>query len=205
MIGLIEQVASQRRLILASGSPRRRDLLKSAGLTFEIISPDVNELTGEDDLMPRDLCLMNARLKSCAVAMEYPGDLVIGSDTVVALGGKSYGKPGDLDEARSHLSRFRGRVHEVMTGVSLIQGEESSEFIETSFVKFRNFSDEIMEKYLSKVHVLDKAGGYAIQEHGDMIIEKMEGDYDNIVGLPVAKVLDHLQLMGFPIPHQSDV
>jgi len=199
MIGLVEHPEIQQKLILASGSPRRRDLLKAAGLTFEIVSPDVEELTGES-LKPRDLSLMNARLKACAVGRNYPEDLVIGSDTVVALGGEAFGKPVDLNEARGNLKLFRGRVHEVITGVSIVRGEEVSEFVETSYVKFRDFSDEVIEEYLGKVPVLDKAGGYAIQDHGDLIVEKVEGDFDNIVGLPVAKVLDHLRFMGFPLP-----
>ncbi len=200
MIGLIDSSALSPRLILASGSPRRRDLLKEAGLSFEIICPEVEEL-GPGTLKPRELSLTNARLKATAIALDHPQDLILGSDTVVALGGAVYGKPQDLAEARSNLKTFRGRVHEVITAVSLIQGSESLDFIEASYVKFHQFDDSTLEDYLAKVDVLDKAGGYAIQEHGEMIVEKIEGDFNNIVGLPVAKVLDHLEQMGFPLPH----
>ncbi len=135
--------------------------------------------------------------------MSQPEAMVIGADTVVALGGQVFGKPKDLEEAAANLRLFRGRVQEVMTGVVLSHGDHVSEFVETSYVKFYDYSDAVIEEYLSKVPVLDKAGGYAIQDHGEMIVERFEGDFDNIVGLPVALVLDQLQRMGFPIPTEE--
>jgi len=198
MIGLIDLPATTR-LILASGSPRRRDLLREAGLSFEIMSPEVEELKA-GDLPPRELALTNARLKSLAIAKDHPNDIVLGSDTVVALGGKVYGKPVDLSEASENLRTFSGRVHEVISAVSIIGGDKGSDFIETSYVKFRSLDEVVIQDYLAKVHVLDKAGGYAIQDQGEMLVEKVEGDFDNIVGLPVGKVLDHLKEIGFPLP-----
>lgn len=186
-------------LILASGSPRRRDLLREAGLSFQILSPGVEERSG-GDLPPRELALANARLKCLAVSRENREALVIGADTVVALDGRVFGKPVDLAEAAGNLRLLRGRVHEVMTGVVFAHGDQISEFVETSSVKFRDFSDDVIGAYLAKVPVLDKAGGYAIQDHGEMIVEKFEGEFDNIVGLPVALVLDQLERMGFPVP-----
>jgi septum formation protein len=186
-------------LILASGSPRRRDLLREAGLSFQILSPEVEEL-GPGDLPPRELALANARLKCFAVSLENPEAIVIGADTVVALGGRVFGKPESLEEAAANLRLFRGRVQEVMTGVVLAHGEHVSEFVETSYVKFHDFSDETIEEYLEKVPVLDKAGGYAIQDHGEMIVERFEGDFNTIVGLPLSLVLDQLERMGFPVP-----
>ena len=198
MIGLSEG-SIDWELILASGSPRRRELLAGAGLSFQIISPEVEELQA-GELAPRELVLANARLKCMAVALENPGALVIGADTVVALGGRVFGKPENLDEAAENLRQFRGRVHEVMTGVVVAHGDQVAEFIESSYVKFRDFSEEVISEYLEKVPVLDKAGGYAIQDHGEMIVERYEGDYETIVGLPVALVLDQLKRMGFPVP-----
>lgn len=186
-------------LILASGSPRRRDLLAEAGLSFQIVSPEVEEWSG-GGLPPRELALANARLKCLAVSMENRVAMVIGADTVVALGGRIFGKPTDLAEAATNLRMFRGRVHEVMTGVVLAHGDRVAEFVGCSYVKFRDFSEAVLEEYLEKVPVLDKAGGYAIQDHGDMIVERYEGDFDNIVGLPVGLVLDQLERMGFPVP-----
>ncbi len=202
VIGL-QEGAVDWQLILASGSPRRRELLREAGLSFQIHSPEVEEFDGSD-FKPRELCVANARLKCEKVASVFPDALVIGADTVVAMGGQVYGKPKDLAEAADNLRAFRGRVHEVMTGVVLKHRERSVEFVETSYVKFGEFSDHVIEQYLKRVSVLDKAGGYAIQECGEMLVERHEGSFDNIVGLPVAIVLDQLKRMGFPLPSVKD-
>jgi len=186
-------------LVLASGSPRRRDLLRRAGLSFQINSPDVDELE-PGAKPPRQLCLSNARLKAKAVATLDPFSTILAADTIVSHGGLVYGKPADIEEAAANLRTLRGKVHEVMTGVVIYHNAAASEFVETSYVKFRDFSDEVIAAYLSKVPVLDKAGGYAIQDHGDLLVEKIEGDYDNIVGLPVSLVLDQLAKIGFPVP-----
>ena len=198
VIGLTEG-STKWELILASGSPRRRELLSEAGLSFKIISTDVDELSG-DGYSPRDLALTNARLKCMAISVARPESMVIGADTVVTLGGKIYGKPLDLKEAAKNLRIFSGRIHEVLTGVVLSCGDQRAEFVSTSFVKFKDLNELDIEDYLSKVYVLDKAGGYAAQEHRELIIEKFEGDYQNIIGLPVSLVLDQLYKMGFPIP-----
>ncbi|MDB4257738.1 Maf family protein [bacterium] len=189
-------------LILASGSPRRQDLLKKAGVIFSVISPDVNEL--EAGALPaRDLCLTNARLKASAVAVTHPESLVLASDTVVSLDGVVFGKPVDLEEAAGNLRRFRNQTQEVMTGVVFQRGGEIEELIEISQVSFKNYSDQVIEDYLETVPVLDKAGGYAIQDHGEWLVEEIEGDYHNIVGLPLTKVLAHLAKLGFDLP-QND-
>ena len=203
MIGL-EEGDIRWELVLASGSPRRRDLLREAGLSFQINSPDVEELEPGAE-PPRQLCLSNAELKANAVARQDPFSTIIAADTIVTLGGQVFGKPVDLEEAAGNLRMLRGRVHEVMTGVAIYHDAVMSKFVDTSYVKFRNFSDEVIEEYLSKVPVLDKAGGYAIQDHGDLLVEKIEGDYDNIVGLPVSLVLDQLAKIGFPTPTSPKV
>jgi len=190
---------SMPTLILASGSPRRRDLLREAGLDPEIIPPAVVEF-GAGDFPPHELCLRNAELKAGEILKVHPDEFVIASDTVVALDGSVYGKPESLEEAAGNLRHFSGRVHQVMTGVVIFHGQDSLRFVEMSEVKFRDLSEEVIRKYLAKVSVLDKAGGYAIQSHGDWIVEEIKGDYQNIVGLPVAKVLASLVQMGFPVP-----
>jgi septum formation protein len=190
------------RIILASGSPRRKELLTAAGLTFTVEVPDVDEL--EAGVLPaRDLCLTNALLKAAGSSRSNPNDLIIASDTVVAMGGTVYGKPKDLAEAAGNLKCFRGKTHEVMTGVALQKGEIKATFIEVSRVTFRDYPDSVIDDYLKIVPVLDKAGGYAIQDHGDWLVEKIEGDYDNIVGLPVTKVLAKLNEMGFNLSEQD--
>lgn len=201
VIGMSEG-APHWELILASGSPRRRELLTSAGLSFQIISPQVDELSG-GELSPRALALANARLKCMAVSLENREAMVIGADTVVALDGEVFGKPRDLEEAADNLRRFGGRVHEVVTGVVLAHGDQVAEVMGAAYVKFRELSDEVIADYFDKVPVLDKAGGYAIQDHGEMIVEGYEGEYETIVGLPVGLVLDQLARMGFPVPQKD--
>ena len=198
MIGLTDGAPSPE-LILASGSPRRRELLTKAGLSFRVLSPEVEELSG-DDHEPRELALTNARLKCMAVSLGMPEAVVIGADTVVALDGRIYGKPVDLAEAAQNLRDLSGRVHEVLTGVVMAQGDRRSEFVGSTYVKFRELRELDIEDYLSKVYVLDKAGGYAAQEHRELIIEGFEGDYDNIIGLPVSLVLGQLEKMGVALP-----
>lgn len=186
-------------VILASGSPRRADLLSRAGVIFRVVSPDIEELEG-DRFPARELCLKNACLKAEAVASSHRHDFVIAADTVVVLAGKVFGKPKDLAEGASFLRELRGRVHEVMTGVAIRHGDEKSDFVETSYVKFREFSDEMITQYHAKVDVLDKAGGYGLQEMRDLLVEKVEGDESNVVGLPVSLVLAQLRQMGYHMP-----
>lgn len=189
------------RLILASGSPRRLELLRETGLEPKVIPPAVEEFSA-GAFPPRELCLVNARIKAQVVAADFAKDYVIASDTVVALDGQVYGKPESVEEAAGNLRCFSGRTHEVMTGVVIQQGEEIVEFVEVSQVKFRAFDELVIQQYLAKVYVLDKAGGYAIQDHGEWLVEEIEGDYETIVGLPLVKVLATLEEMGFPLPER---
>lgn len=199
MIAPSESFSPDRKLVLASGSPRRQQLLKEAGLIFDIDVTNVTEM--EPGSMPaRELCVTNARLKACAGALRRPGDLVLGSDTIVVLGEKVFGKPDCLDTARSYLRELSGRAHEVMTAVSLVEGENSVDFVESAFVKFRQLDEDAITDYLERVEVLDKAGGYAAQEEGQRIIEEIEGDFHTVMGLPVARVLEELEKLHFPLP-----
>ena len=197
MIGL-EEGDIRWELVLASGSPRRRDLLREAGLSFQINSPDVEELEPGAE-PPRQLCLSNAELKANTVARQDPLSTIIAADTIVTLGGQVYGKPADLEEAASNLRTFRGRVHEVMTGVVIYHDAVMSKFVETSYVKFRNFSDEVIEEYLAKVPVLDKAGGYAIQGAAEGLVSWLQGSHSGVVGLPLYETRILLKSAGFPL------
>ena len=184
-----------RPLILASGSPRRKDLLERAGFAFEVIPPDVDEW--EPGSYPfRTLCVANAVRKARAVRAEHPEAVVLGADTLVGLGDAILGKPGGMAEAVDMLGRLAGRVHEVCTGVCIADPEGEKAFFEVTWVRFRKIGREVINEYLERVDVLDKAGAYAIQEHGEMLVEKVEGDYDNVVGLPMARVRDELGRLG---------
>ena len=179
-------MAEHNQLILASGSPRRRDLLNEAGFVFSVIPADVEELS-DASLGAEELVRRNAILKAREVARRFPEAQVIGSDTLVALDDVPFGKPRDLDEAFAMLSRLCGRTHLVLTGVCLAHGATGREmvFVEETRVTFRPLDSDQIRHYLSLIDPLDKAGSYAAQEHGDLIIERTEGSWTNVVGLPM--------------------
>lgn len=185
-------------VILASQSPRRRDLLARTGLAFDIVARETEEIL-DAPLPPEELCLVNARAKAAAVAKEYPCSTVIGADTLVFDGKTPLGKPADLDEARDMLRRLSGKLHTVCTAVSILSPLENREFAETTRVEFKPLAEEDINLYLSLVNVLDKAGSYALQEHGDIIIAKVTGDADNVIGLPVNRLADELQRIGYQL------
>lgn len=182
------------RLILASASPRRRALLEAAGIPCDVAPPAVEE-NADPALPARALALHNARLKAFDVAGQYPGAVVLGADTLVSLDGEALGKPADAAEARAMLRRLSGRTHEVHTGVCLVRLDPRRvvEFAEVTHVRFRPLSDAAIEDYLRKVPALDKAGAYAAQEHGSLIIERLEGSFSNVVGLPIRRTRAALQ------------
>jgi septum formation protein len=173
-------------LVLASASPRRRELLERAGYTFEVVVSPVEEIH-DAAIQPERLCEMNAVLKTEVVASLRPDATVIGADTLVFIDGEPLGKPADLEEARSMLRRLAGRVHQVCTGVCVIFPDGRREvFHETTEVTFHPLDEVAIEGYLAVANPLDKAGAYGIQEHGELIVAAIRGDYDNVVGLPVA-------------------
>ena len=186
------------RLFLASESPRRRELLKRLVTEFEVESADVCELDGLSGLSAERVVLHNAAQKAHYVSVRHPSDWVLGADTVVVLDGQIYGKPADLTEARDFLQRFSGREHQVITGVSLQNQSVGTtiEFVAESRVRFRNLSTGIIEEYLSQVPVLDKAGAYGMQDHGDLLVEAISGELENIIGLPVQALQEHFQQAG---------
>jgi septum formation protein len=180
---------------LGSGSARRQEMMKKAGFAFEVASPEVEEMP-PGTLPLRRLCEANAELKAQVVLDDYPHAVVLAADTLVAIGSEALGKPRDLSEARETLARLSGRVHEVCTGVCIRTAEEEATFFEVTWVKFHHLKPATIEDYLAKVEVLDKAGSYAIQECGEMLVEKLEGDYDNVVGLPIERVVRELERFG---------
>jgi septum formation protein len=172
-------------LILASRSPQRRAILEQLGVAFTVEAPEVEELTDGD---PRELVRENALRKARAV--EAPAERVLGADTAVVLGAEVYGKPGDEGEAETFLRRLSGREHEVMTGIALREpgGAERSDVAVTR-VRFRRLEAADLAWYLATGEWRDRAGGYAIQGRGAALVEGIEGDYWNVVGLPVAALL----------------
>ena len=180
-------------MILASQSPRRRELLAREGVPFRVEVRDTEEVH-DASLPPEQLCAINAAAKALAVAQEFPEEVVIGADTLVFIDGTLLGKPADEAEAVQMLLRLQGRTHCVCTAVAVVMpGGERRDFAEISHVRFRSLDEEAIRHYMSLVHVLDKAGAYAIQEHPELINESFEGDWDNVVGLPVTRLLQVLK------------
>ncbi|HEX7278494.1 MAG TPA: nucleoside triphosphate pyrophosphatase [Solirubrobacterales bacterium] len=166
-------------LVLASGSPQRREILQKLGLEFEVVVPGVEELAQGD---PEHLVVENARRKARAVATD---GLVIACDTDVVLDGEVLGKPADADEARRYLDRMSGRSHAVMSGlVVLEEGKERSGLEKTSVV-FKDLSAAEKERYVTFGEWRGRSGGYAIQTLGSSLVERLEGSVSNVVGLPV--------------------
>ncbi len=180
-------VDSFPKLVLASASPRRRVLLEELGVSFEVCVADVIELDAVQVSDPRDMVIRNARLKADWVAKKYPKSFVLGADTTVFLDEAILNKPVDMQEAREMLRFLSGRTHTVFTGISFVNRElNSSETVKVnSEVTFKVLDEEMITHYHSLINPLDKAGGYAIQDGGERIVDSYEGSLSNIIGLPL--------------------
>jgi septum formation protein len=174
------------RLILASASPRRRELLAGLGIPFEVIVADVTEHE-DPSTDPRFLVAHNAALKADWVAERHPEAVVLGADTTVFLDGAAINKPRDLDDARAMLRRLSGREHTVYTGVAVRRASVGLRIDEgvSSQVMFKAFGEEVIDEYLRLVDTLDKAGAYSVQDHAEMIVAHHRGSFTNIMGLPM--------------------
>jgi septum formation protein len=172
------------KIILASASPRRRKLMSDAGYHFEVLASDAEEIS-EKYMIPHELTVQNAEIKATLVAKSNKESVVIGADTVVSLDNEIFGKPHDLEEAVKMLARLAGRTHIVTTGVSIIQNTKKESFHVNTEVTFKPLSEQEINQYVKIINPLDKAGSYAAQDHGELIIEKHEGSFSNVVGLPM--------------------
>ena len=190
------------RIVLASGSPRRRELLGSTGVAFDIVVSDVAEPDPEPGEAPEAYALRMARLKTLDVAAACPGAWILGADTVVALEGLILGKPVDVSDARRMLGLLSGREHAVVTGCCLVgpDGRMAWEAAPRSLVTFAELSPEAVAAYAATGEPLDKAGAYAIQGLGAFMIARVEGSYTNVVGLPLAEVVGTLCSLGVLAP-----
>ena len=178
------------KLILASASPRRKELLALTGLAYEVRPTDLEEVIGTDKPSEavRELSRQKAR---GALEQAEAGDVVIGADTVVVLDGKILGKPGDREEAFSMLKAIQGRSHEVYTGVTVVQKgkeQEASTFSERTLVHVLPMEEEEIRAYIATGEPMDKAGAYGIQGRFAVYVDGIEGDYQNVVGLPVSRL-----------------
>lgn len=181
-------------LILASASPRRAELLRQLPVEFQVIASDAVEVAPEH-LSPQEVCQLNAHRKARAVAKKIPDSLVLGADTLVFLERKIFGKPRDSADAHEMLKQLSGRTHQVITGVCLmhLRAHREGIFAVSTDVTFQPLTEHQISNYLSKINPLDKAGAYAIQEYGELIVSEISGSFSNVVGLPLERLNDELQ------------
>ncbi len=180
-------------LLLAAESPRRKELLARLGIPFEARVFPTREFS-DREIPPAELPARNARLTAEAPPMHCPDAVVLGADTVILLDGRIIGKPRDLDDARNTLRTLSGRAHQVVTGVALVRRDPPvlRLWSETTTVRFKVLSPATVDEYLAAVNVLDKAGSYGIQEHGDMLVESVDGEVENVIGLPLRRLAAEL-------------
>lgn len=188
---------SAPRLILASGSPRRRELLTRAGYDFDVAPPAIGEISNPG-LTLRETTCCNALRKGLSVAREHPEEIVLAADTLVALDRDILGKPADMAEARRMLVRLSGRRHFVATGVFIghFASGQIDTFVVLSQVIFQRWGEQQIADYLKKIHPLDKAGAYAAQGNGRAIVMRIVGSRSNVIGLPLDRVRPALARFG---------
>ncbi len=190
-------------VILASASPRRRELLSLLGIPFEVIPSAYDEPSVDEHPHPAEWACHLAREKAFDVAARGTGRVVIGADTVVALGTRVYGKPRDAVDAVRMLGDLAGRVHSVITGVTVVDDRgnrrRSETFATQTAVYFRTLDPREVEVYVASGEPMDKAGAYAIQGSGGLLIDRIEGDYPNVVGLPLTPLALCLRSLGFSV------
>lgn len=174
-------------LLLASASPRRAELLQTAGIPFECVPSSAAELPS-GALPPDELVVENARRKAEEVSARFPGRLVLGADTMISLDGQALGKPSDRADAKRMLRALSGRTHEVLTGVCVTDGNKTVPALSVTRVTFRALDDALIERYVAGGECDDKAGAYGIQGRGCVLVERLDGDYFGVVGLPVCKI-----------------
>ena len=181
-------------VILASASPRRKELLEHIGIKFAVVPSHAEEAVTEM-MTAVEISQLNAYRKARAVAKHHPDALVIGVDTVVALGTRLFAKPADMADAERMILELSGKSHHVVSGVCLIHQRKhrQSLFADRTEVTFRSLNYAQIRRYLSLIKPLDKAGAYAIQDHGELIVERVDGSLTNVVGLPLARLEEELE------------
>ena len=186
---------SSCRVVLASGSPRRRQLLELIGIEHEVLPSNIDETLRPREA-PRRHAERLAREKASAVAKRQPDRITIAADTIVVINKKVLGKPVDADDARRMLSMLSGREHTVITAVAVARGRKLRSAIEEVRVKFRRLRDDEIDAYIGTGEPMDKAGAYGIQGYGATIVECVDGDYFAVMGLPLARLVTLLRDLG---------
>ena len=186
------------KFILASSSPRRRELLLRLQTPFDIILPDVDESIIPPDGSPETYCTALAELKANDISQHYPNNLVIGSDTIVVLDNNIMGKPEDEAQAQNMLETLSGKTHHVYTGVCLKWADKNIHhlFAEITMVTFRELSEADINHYIESCPPYDKAGSYGIQDWSAVFVKEIKGCYDNVVGFPISRFYEELKKLG---------
>ncbi|HHU30963.1 MAG: Maf family protein [Bacillota bacterium] len=195
-----------KNIVLASASPRRAELLRRIGLDFRVLTSSVDEREiREKDPARRAECLALAKAKNVASALQGTPAVIIGADTIVCVDGEILGKPADSREAARMLRLLSGRSHQVMTGVAVVRQPDGSVLscVETTTVYMRHLSDREIDWYVKSGEAFDKAGGYGIQGRAAVFIERVEGCYFNVVGLPLAALWQLLKKLGGLLPEEA--
>ena len=193
----LERGAPAGELILASASPRRRQLLDMLGLPYRVIAPELDESYRSDEA-PEAYVVRLARAKAAAVAVRWPTELVLAADTTVVLEEEIFGKPRSAEEAVAMLRRLQGKTHRVLTAVAIAAGERLEHALDVTAVTFRPLSEAAIADYVATGEPLDKAGAYAVQGAGAALVERIEWDFFGVMGLPVRLVLALLERFGRP-------
>lgn len=177
------------RIVLASGSPRRREIMEKYNIDLIVEKSNVDENINRGET-PEQVSMTLSLIKALDVSNRFPKDIVIGADTIVVVDGKILGKPKGKEDAYDMLNMLSGRIHEVITGVALIKADMNIKIIdyEKTRVKFRKLTDDMIYRYIGTNEPFDKAGAYAIQGVGQILVENIDGCFFNVVGLPLTKI-----------------
>lgn len=191
-------MAPHRRIVLASSSPRRRELLRLLGLTHHVVPATIDESQRADE-SPADHAGRVAGDKAAAVARLHPGEPVLAADTVVDVDGRSLGKPSSADDAAAMLRRLSGRGHHVHTGVALVAGDRTSCLVDTAAVWFRDLTADAIRWYVATGEPMDKAGAYAVQGAGGVLVERVDGSPHTVIGLPLQRLPELFERAGLDL------
>lgn len=189
------KLQSNYNIILASESPRRKELFNTLEIPYTVQPSGVDEEL-EGVYTPAETAIAIADLKATAISAQHPEAIIIAADTTVWINNENLAKPVDVEEAKEFMRKLSGNVHEVITGVTILGPNVSVAFAESTSVKFYELSEEEISAYIATGDPMDKAGGYGIQTMGGLFVEKIEGDYQNVVGLPISRLYRTLMKLG---------
>lgn len=189
-----------KQIILASESPRRKKLLEQIGLDVKVVPSNIDEKLNPR-LKPKTQAETLSTQKARVVSQKYPDAIILAADTLVYINGDILGKPKNIDEGKRMIKKLQGKTHSVITGFTILHGKSKKILTDSSETKvtFRKLSDSQIKNYLKKENPLDKAGGYCLQGMGAVLVEKINGDFSNVVGLPLGKVIPALKKFGIEI------